>query len=237
MSDQGWWSGKQFGPFALLLAAQVLFIALAPIVEETGVGEKFLQFGFMAVLIAGLGVARESRRFMTIAVVLLAANLLMEWRGDLVSGDMETRRLLRAAFSAAYLGYLIIALIRMLTCQREATLDTVLGGINVYLLLALMFMELHMFAERLQPGSYLRSGVSLSDIPDEAPGSMLTTLFYFSFTTLTTLGFGDITPVRPIAQFLCSAEAVIGQLFVAIFIGGLVALRVGSAQREKPTES
>lgn len=236
MSNQSWWSSKQFGPFAALLAAQVFFIALSPIAAEFNFGRDIVQYGFMAVLIVGLGVARESTRFMATAIVLLAVNMLIQWDGDLISSDRESRTLLRAAFGAAYLGYLIIALIRMLTSQREATLDTVLGGINVYLLLALMFMELHMFVEQLLPGSYLRGGVSLTEVAKGAPEPMLSTLFYFSVTTLTTLGYGDIAPARPIAQFLCSAEAVIGQLFVAIFIGGLVALRVGSAQRNEPTD-
>lgn len=237
MSNQSWWSSKQFGPFAALLAAQVFFIALSPIGAEFGFGGTLVKYGFMGVLVAGLGVARESTRFMTIAIVLLAVNILMRLKGDLVSSDEGLRILLRSAFGAAYLGYLIIALIRTLTSQREATLDTVLGGINVYLLLALMFMELHRFVEQLLPGSYLRGGISLSEVPSGADGAMLPTLFYFSFTTLTTLGYGDIAPARPIAQFLCGAEAVIGQLFVAIFIGGLVALRVGSVQRDKPADA
>ena len=102
---------------------------------------------------------------------------------------------------------------------------------NVYLLLGTAFAELHVFVEQLQPGSYLREGLPLSDPASRPHGSLPMTLFYFSFTTLTTLGYGDIAPARPGSQFLCSAEAVIGQLYVAIFIGGLVALRMGARQR------
>jgi voltage-gated potassium channel Kch len=52
-------------------------------------------------------------------------------------------------------------------------------------------------------------------------------LLYFSVVTMTTLGYGDISPAMPAARMLCSFEAVIGQLFVAIFIARLVSLHIG----------
>ena len=228
---------KEFGPFAALLAVLVFFIALVPLVEEGGVGGTFVRLGFTAVLIVGLGVTRGSRRLLGIAVVLVVANLVVQWLAHLLTGDGADRELLRLGFGASYLAVLIVVLVRSLSRQREASIDTVLGGINVYLLLALAFMELHLLVEQLAPGSYVHGGVALSDSACALKAALPTTLFYFRFTTLTTLGYGDIAPARPVAQFLCSAEAVIGQLYVAIFIGGLVALRIGARQAASPEES
>lgn len=223
--------GSEFGPFAALLLALVLSITLVPFVDEGGFGDKLVRLGFAVVLIAGLGIARENRGLLGIALVMLAANLIVGWLAHWITGDPVQREVLRSAFGAAYLVYLIVLLIRTLSRQTEASLDIVLGGINVYLLLAMAFMFMHLALEQLTPGSYQRGGLLLSDPVNVSHGSLSTTMFYFSFTTLTTLGYGDVSPVRPVAEFLCSAEAVIGQLYVAIFIGGLVALRISGKRR------
>ena len=70
--------------------------------------------------------------------------------------------------------------------------DTIIGGINVYLLLALGFMSVHLMVEALQPGSYVGSGTVGAGA--QAP-TLVSTMLYFSFTTLTTLGYGNIAPL------------------------------------------
>lgn len=224
---------QQFGPYALLLAALVFFCTLLPIVEQGGVGASFVKIGFTVVLLSGIAVARGNRAVLGVALFLVFANLVVQWGADAISADENLQQLLRSAVAAPYLGYLIAVLVRSLLAQKEATADTVLGGINVYVLLALAFMELHLFMERLEPGSYVKGGVALSAEGSLPHGTLFTTMFYFSFVTLTTLGYGDIAPARPVSQFLCSAEAVIGQLYVAIFIGGLVALRINDLRNER----
>ena len=102
----------------------------------------------------------------------------------------------------------------------------VAGRYGLENLLALAFTLVHLALEQYEPGSYLRDGLALSAPENLTHGKLSTSLIYFSFTTLTTLGFGDISPARPVAEMLTSAEAVIGQLYVAIFIGGLVAMRI-----------
>ena len=71
------------------------------------------------------------------------------------------------------------------------------------------------------------------DVIGEIPGVQAAgTLLYFSIVTMTTLGYGDIVPVAPVARMLCGVEAVVGQLYVAIFIARLVARQVGQAPKE-----
>jgi len=227
-------SGKraeELGPFSALFAALVLFMGLTPFVSSDGLGDRLLTWGFIAILGAGLGVARKSRSFLGIALVLVAANLAARLLSHLLFDEAADREVLTTLVGAAYLWYLVLVLVRTLMQQRDTTLDVVLGGINVYLLLALAFMLLHLALEQYEPGSYLRGGLALSATENLSHGKLSNSLIYFSFTTLTTLGFGDITPARPVAEMLTSAEAVIGQLYVAIFIGGLVALRINERKR------
>jgi voltage-gated potassium channel Kch len=108
----------------------------------------------------------------------------------------------------------------------------ILGAINVYLLFAIGFMFLHAFVEAVTPGSYQYQGESLSAVFRGHPEvEALAFMLYFSIVTLTTLGYGDIAPAAPAARMLCSLEAVIGQLFVAVFIARLVALQISRKSR------
>lgn len=233
---------EERGPFAALLIALVIFLGLVPLVDALGGSQRIVRIGLTSVMIVGLGVAWKDRGVLGAAFLLLVPNLIAQWLASTITGDESLQELLRHALAAGYLFYLVAVLSRILLLHKEACLDSVLGGINVYLVLALAFMELHTLAEHINPGSYVSAGVALSDPASHIHGSLATTMLYFSFTTLTTLGYGDIAPVKPIAQFICSAEAVVGQLFVAILIGGLVALWVGgmrsdSSESQPPKES
>jgi len=88
----------------------------------------------------------------------------------------------------------------------------------VYLLLGLLWAVWYDSIEVLQPGSF---GVSA-----QKGEASLPQLAYFSFTTLTTLGFGDIVPLRSLARSLVMLEALVGQLFPVILIARLVTLEI-----------
>jgi hypothetical protein len=63
-------------------------------------------------------------------------------------------------------------------------------------------------------------------------GRVRSSLFYFSLTTLTTLGYGDILPLKSLARSLATMEGLIGQLYPAVLIGRLVSLQITTAQEE-----
>jgi voltage-gated potassium channel Kch len=81
----------------------------------------------------------------------------------------------------------------------------------------------------VRPDTYLFAGEPILEYFRGTPDSRgFSTMLYFSFTTLTTLGYGDIVPAAAFARLVTSAESVIGQLFVAIIIGRLVGLEVSA---------
>jgi voltage-gated potassium channel Kch len=141
---------------------------------------------------------------------------------------------MRMGMGAALLFYIAILVLLALVKQHRISMDTILGGINVYLLFAVGFAYLHGLVEFSQAGSYQQHGESLSVVfGRDLGGEGLHTFLYFSMITLTTLGYGDISPVSPIARTLCSVEAVVGQLYVAIFIARLVALQASRGGRDR----
>jgi len=119
--------------------------------------------------------------------------------------------------------WLIITLTLSLVVGRavfgrgRVTYHRIVGAVLLYLLIALAFMMLFSFV-----------GASVDDafrgLTFEYDSALASRLLYFSLITLTSTGYGDVVPVHPLAQSLCSLEAIIGQLYPAILLARLVSL-------------
>ena len=217
-------------PFAWLFLTLVVFL-VALSIHPGSVGTLALNVGLSGIFLAGLGLTRGARAAWTVAGVFVLPNVLVWWVGEELLLNETATQVARAGLTVAYFLYMVVQLVRALASQATVTRDTVLGGISVYLLLAFVFMQVHLLTHALAPGSYSGPGVpppvtAAAEVPAAASA-----MLYFSFTTLTTLGYGDIVPTSPFARMLTSTEAVVGQLYVAIFIGRLVALYVGGMGR------
>jgi hypothetical protein len=226
-------SGQEQGErrrFAGLLAAQIGFVFVIPFVSDEGAGGWFLRLAVVAILLAGV-YAASNRRGMLRAALILLLPALFAWLGpDFMSRKAD--EILRMLSASLCFSLTAVVVVRALLRQQNVSADTILGGINVYLLIALAFMFLHIGVALADGGAYAMSGAPLIEqLRDDPDSRGFATLLYFSFTTLTTLGYGDIVPVNAFARLLTSAEAVLGQLYVAIFIGRLVALQVSAQPR------
>jgi len=217
---------SEFGRFTILLCALAIFMCVLPFVSETGAGITALRIGTSLLLLAAVYSVSE-RRWHFVLAILLALPAIAAQMIPTLLGEQETL-MLRMGMSAALLTYIAVLISVFLLKQNRVSADMILGAINVYLLFAIAFMFLHAFVEVSTPGSYLYQGESLSAVFKGHPEvDALAFLLYFSVVTMTTLGYGDIAPAVPAARMLCSLEAVIGQLFVAVFIARLVSLHIG----------
>jgi hypothetical protein len=96
------------------------------------------------------------------------------------------------------------------------------AAIVVYMFLGLLWTGAYSTLELLQPGAFA--------IPAGFSGPATRHLGFFSFTTLTTLGYGDVTPVSPMAQSLATLEALIGQIYLAVLIARLVGIHTARSR-------
>ena len=221
---------SEFGRFTILLLMLASFMCVLPFISERGAGALVLRIGTSLLLLAAVYSVSEKRWQLIVAIVLALPAVGAQMAPSLL-GEHGTL-MLRMGTSALVLSYIAVLISVFLVHQDRVSADMILGAINVYLLFALAFMFLHTFVEIVKPGAYLYQGESLSVALKGHPEvDALALLLYFSVVTLTTLGYGDITPAIPAARMLCSVEAMIGQLFVAVFIARLVSLHIGRRSR------
>ena len=140
---------------------------------------------------------------------------------------------------------LAYVLMNVMTTTR-VTSDTIRGAICAYLLMAAVFSGFYSFIQVTHPGDAFSVHDTMA--PPEMSMTWFSTtepvindarvkneLMYFSFTTMTTLGYGDIVPTSNASRTLSSLQAVVGQLFLAILIARLVAARMITENAEKDT--
>ncbi len=117
------------------------------------------------------------------------------------------------------------AVARSIFAPGRVTYHRVVGAVLLYLTVAIIFAAFFTFLGTLDPKAFI--GLSVQDSP-----KLATQLIYFSFTTLTTTGYGDVSPVHPIARSLCNLEAIFGQLYPATLVARLVTLQLAHQDRE-----
>ncbi len=218
---------RRWFSFASLLAT-LLGLILAAGFAGSRPGALLVSLLFSLVLLAGVFSLYRQRGWRVVALTLFGP-ALAAWWGALVRPG-EGLEVLASLCAALFLGAVAAALLVFILRQGEATRDLVYGGICVYLLLGLLWAQLYALAETLAPGS-------LQMPPLDHPGhsALVGQLTYFSFITLTTLGYGDITPASPAVRSLVVVETLVGQMFIAVFIARLVGMPLATGVRRPST--
>jgi hypothetical protein len=210
-----------------MLAVQCLVIFAAPFATMGYVGvHEALQlilfaFTFLVCLISRGPIART---LAVLAFISSATGSVLQ-----LAGPSNTSLLLFyigsvSAFIVASdaLGYAALA-------PGEVTVHRVLGAIALYLNIGLTFAAVYRLIWYLVPNS-------LTNIPDGEAWQAYGTILYFSFVTLTSTGYGDVTPVHPFVRTLANVEAIIGQLYPATLLARLITLEL-RRHRQQPTRS
>lgn len=200
--------------FAILLASLLLLILLSPILEGKVAGNLVLTLLFTLVLLAAVFAASGRPSTLGVALVFALPWLYLSWLHPLWRADTAD---LVASLLLVGLGLFVLALLlaRVIEAPRVG-MDTLCGAIAAYLLIGVVWAVSYSTIEALAPGSF---GFAEQDF-----AMLWTQLLYFSLVTLTTLGYGDITPVGAVARIWSALEAMTGTLYLALLIARLVSL-------------
>jgi hypothetical protein len=144
--------------------------------------------------------------------------------------DSRLVRIIGEFLALALLGFTTLVMFNSLIRAESVSQDAIVGGICIFLLVGLCFAITFILMTDLNPGAFLEGDRSIvrSNSDSSAHATML---LYFSFVTLTTLGYGDVFPLSDMARMFTVAEALIGQLYLVIFMARLVALYVIGVRR------
>ena len=201
--------------FFYLLGALLVLLLGTPLAHDLGMGDEPLARGVLVTLLLLIGAwslkggGHYFLAGMAIAVVGIVCNAL--------AVNMELV-IFRYCSILALLGFLLVAIsftLRQVVFGTEMNVNRLVGAICVFLLLGLIWSLAYALVELIAPGSF--KGFSSGRGPGEDSSWQ-----YFSFVTLTTLGYGDITPVSATARSLAFLQAVAGQFYVAVLVAGLV---------------
>ena len=211
------------GRFAILLFALASTFILLPVAAQVDAFPETQRVVISAILLAAVYAVFHSRRALVFTVAGGFAAISLNWAAEISGASALVA--ISQSFGAVFVLYIVAIIVRTINEQDSVHLGTVLGGICVYLLLVVSFSQLHGLLNHLQAGAYLIDG---SPLPrwtvDATQNELLTTLLYYSLTTITTLGYGDIVPAVASSRILAGVEAVIGQLYLAVFLGRLVGM-------------
>jgi hypothetical protein len=202
----------------------VLFVGVAaPLLSRGPVGAYFLQLLLTVVFLGALNAVSEGKGPLRRGLILAIPAIAVTWIARFVPGN-EGLASIGVALGAVFLTYAILHIFGFVFRARRVTSEVLFAALALYLLIGLVFALTFTVVEAWQPGSLslptLASGPPLSD------ASQFSTISYFSYVTLTTLGYGDIGPLTPTARSLVTLEALLGQLFIAVLIARLVALHI-----------
>jgi hypothetical protein len=211
---------RERGRFGILLVSILALLVVLPFVPKDGTGGTLIRVSWSAVILAGLLNASRKRKALWIALVIAIPTLALRWAAS--HYDLPAVKIAEPLSSALFMAFTAGVVLRSIFFEQRVTLDEILGGVIVYLLIGVTCGSLHHALELAHPGAYLLGDVTLTATSSGTYGDLVLTFVYYSFTTLTTLGYGDIRPVIPAARMLSSVEALVGQLYVAILIARLV---------------
>jgi len=196
-----------------LLIALVVLIVVYPLIQ----GMLVLNVMLTAVLFTAVHAVSEQKRQWVVALLLGIPWFIALWLDQLGLDDVAVA-VLAPALGALFLGYVTQVLLRHVIQADRVDAEMIYGAIAGYLLLGVIWAMLYTVTETLQPGSF-----TLTATGDTRPWD---DLLYYSFVTLTTLGYGDVLPLSSRARSLAVLEAVTGVFYVAVLVARLVSLHI-----------
>ncbi len=233
MSDQE--SRRSFfgaHPHRNMFVTILVIIVVALLSPEEVIGGQLYDFMVAGIfMVALLETARTRRnRILALAIGLpaIAARLFFAFGDDsqAINGSV-------LALSAVFFAFLIWNLLRDLFEWDRVTSERVFGALTAYLCIGLLFALIYAHVYFRDPAAF-RIPDELVVTATDSESLTVPSFTYFSFVTLTTLGYGDFVPLSEQARSLAWLEAIIGQLFLAVMVGGLVGVFFAEAANQAP---
>jgi len=207
---------RRFSMVQLLIAFALLFFFF-PFVEEIKGGDIIVSILLSLVLLSAVLAVANRRRTLIIALLLAVPAVGGRWINHFQPHLVPPAIFLVAGL--ALVAFVVVNLLRFVLRAPSVNLEVLCASISAYLMLGLIWTIAYWLVAQLTPEAF---ALNTTTGPKESMEGF--NAFYFSFITLSTVGYGDITPVSKVARTLAAMEAITGLFYVAVLISRLVAL-------------
>ena len=220
--------------FLYLLVFLMILIFMGPFISEHDKGFTLYDALSTGVLILGVYSASGKKSSLLVALAILVPAVALVWLDHF---DASTSYALpRSILSILFFTYIGGAILTHVLKAERVTFDKICAALCSYLLLGLIFAILYSLLEFLNPGTFLAGGeVIPQGDPRALYGAGFGQAIYFSFTTLTTLGYGDLTGGTAVAKNLSVLEALIGQIYLVVLVARLVGMEISHSSKKDPS--
>jgi hypothetical protein len=213
-----------------LLLALVLQVLTYPFLDDYHGGRAAIAVFDLAILALALRASRASGYETWLGYVLAVPAMVLHAAGTLAEGASALYWASLAA-QAVFHAFVVICLLRYMLRDEIMTQDELFAAAGLYVLLAFVFAYLYALVDHWQPGAFV---INPANNPDGV--TRWWDLLYFSFTCLTSVGFGEITPANDHARALVMVQQMAGVLYFALVISRLVTLQTRRAAGERDSE-
>lgn len=206
------------GYFTQLMFFLILLFLFRPYdwgVASTAVWEFF----FTCVFISSIFNSNHNRAIKIVVCCLSAPTLILDWLTLIY--PIKSLIVVSLCFTIVFLAVTTASILYNVVAAARVTLETLRGVICAYFMIGFVFAFIYLLIEFINPGSFQ---LMRSDANRVLHGPYLSQLMYFSYVTLLTIGFGDITPLNNISQSFVIIEGVIGQFYIAILVARIVSV-------------
>jgi hypothetical protein len=207
--------------FSVLLLLMVLLILVAPFLREFIRIKLIMDIVTTAIMIAAIWATGERKHQSAISFGLALPFVLLTWVNYAARNEFVT--LMAHLVGILFFGYVIFSILKFVLESKTVTREVIFAAIVSYLLIAVIWAYGYSALELLQPGSFR--------VPEDAFQGGGSHFIYFSIITLTTLGYGDITPLTHQAGSLTAVEALVGQVYLVVLVAWLVGMYVSRKSR------
>jgi Ion channel len=213
----------RFGGFGTVLLISLLaFIGLYPLMLGEIPGRLAGGLILAMILISGAVTASRSWTHRVIGIVLAALSLGLQV--DWLKTHSRTVEAIYVAVLAIFFLYTALLIFRHVLSFGPVYADRVHAALSVYILLALAWAGIYAFIEIISPGSFLLAPASMHTNSPPQGAFLLGDMIHLSIATLTSTGYGDITPSAPFARSMSQLEQFVGVFYIAVLISRLIGL-------------
>jgi voltage-gated potassium channel len=208
--------------YRFLLVAILLVLGVPPFLKDLGIGPLVFVILLTLLLLACMNFLRSHRRFIFYTMTIFSLTFLSGWMSYII--DIRNFTIARNLLALSFFSLVLSSLLREIRYSPVVNSAVIFGSIAAYLLMGIIGGNVFALLDIFYPGSF---NIALNT----------QTANFFSFTTLTTVGFGSIYPIRSQAQAFASLFAIAGQLYMTILVAIIVGKYLVYSERKNETDS